>query len=99
MTGVELLDVSATGMLLACDCALDVGHRAQVRMMLGREPFAAWIEVKRAAAIEPASPHGSTRCLVGAAFTSLDEQSARALHAFLPQTSSLPRTSSHAGVR
>jgi len=86
MTGVEVLDVSATGMLLACDCALDVGHRTQVRMVLGRDPFAAWIEVKRVAAIDPASPRGSRRCLVGAAFTSLDEQSARALHAFLPRT-------------
>ena len=92
MTGVEVLDLSATGMLLACDCALDVGHRTQVRMMLGRDPFAAWIEVKRVAVIESASPRGSSRCLVGAAFTSLDEQSARALHAFLP------RPSSHVGV-
>jgi hypothetical protein len=87
---IEVLDLSETGVLLACDCVLDIGHRTQVRILLGREPFVAWIEVKRIAEIKGQSGRSPGRYLVGAVFTSVDDHSARALRQFLPSRPELP---------
>lgn len=78
---VTVLDLSATGILLSCDYRPGIGQRIQVRMVLNREPFVAWIDVKRVERT-PAPTDGDSAFLVGAVFSSFDEQSGRALQQF-----------------
>ena len=84
VSDIEVIDLSEAGLLLACDCAFDIGHRTQVRLLLGADPFVGWIEVKRVTEIQVPTPGKSKRFLVGAALVSIDDRSARVLRAFLP---------------
>ncbi|HJR59568.1 MAG TPA: PilZ domain-containing protein [Vicinamibacterales bacterium] len=44
---VELLDISQTGALVACEAALHEGTRGQIRIGLDEQPFIAEVAVKR----------------------------------------------------
>ena len=46
---VRLMDISATGALIACDERLPVGSRGRLHLVLGAAPFDAVVEVKREA--------------------------------------------------
>jgi PilZ domain len=79
---VELVDISHTGLLFSCTGSLKVGQRAQVRVLLGREPFSASIEVVRIER-ETLVPRNAGRIRFGAIFTAVDENSQRNLQRFL----------------
>lgn len=83
MLDVEVVDLSESGALLASSRRLGIGHRLQVRTVLGREPFAAWLEVRRVEEVRRLSTVASKRYLIGGRFTSVDETSARTLKRFL----------------
>jgi hypothetical protein len=81
----EVLDISSGGALMSTSAALHVGQRARLRMLLDREPFAAWIEVKR---VELGTQIGDEhRFRVGASFTALDATSQRTLQKFVREDS------------
>ena len=80
---IEILDLSDGGVLLTCDCPLEVGYRMPLQILLPRDPFVTSIEVRRVEEVQ-STPGGSRRYLIGAAFTSLDGKSARVLRQFLP---------------
>jgi hypothetical protein len=90
---IEVVDLSDGGVLLSCDCPLDVGYRMPLNILLGREPFVSWIEVRRVDEVH-VKPGGSKRHLIGAVFTSLDAKNARVLRQFLPSRPQIvPHTS------
>jgi hypothetical protein len=91
---IEVVDLSERGLLLSCECPLEVGYRMLVHMVLGREPFMARIEITRVEAVCIADAPAANRYLAGAVFTSLDDRSQRTLRRFLPrepQLNPLPR--------
>ena len=76
----EVLDLSLTGALIRCECPLRVGDRAQIRTMLNRQPFVAWVSVVRIAAQRG---DGSGRPSFGVVFLGSGEQNAAVLQRFL----------------
>jgi hypothetical protein len=44
---IEILDLSDGGVLLTCDCPLEVGYRMPLQILLPRDPFVTSIEVRR----------------------------------------------------
>lgn len=76
---VELLDISLTGALIACETKLPVGTRGQFTAGLASVPFTAQVVVGRHHP-RPA-PHGQTG--LGASFASMDERSRQHLEQFL----------------
>ena len=77
----EVLDISVGGALLSSSAPLRVGHRARLRTLLGREPFSAWFEVRRA---EEGTQHGQThRFHLGVSFTAIEEKARRTLQRFV----------------
>jgi hypothetical protein len=79
----EVLDLSLGGALIRCDYPLQVGDRAQIRTMLNRQPFVAWVSVVRIAA---EYSEGSSRPSFGVVFLGKDEQNAALLQRFLRRT-------------
>jgi hypothetical protein len=77
---VRVVDISASGALLATDTVPPVGSPAQVKTGLGTDTFASDIEIRRRA---KASDWG----VVGVAFTSMDERNRRSLDHFLKKAS------------
>lgn len=77
---VQLLDISASGVLLGCGQPLDVGRRARLRLRVGAEPITVMVEVRRLASA-PRPGHAGYR--VGAEFVDLDEGSRRTIEGFL----------------
>jgi c-di-GMP-binding flagellar brake protein YcgR len=81
VVNAEVLDISAGGALVSTSAALHVTQRAQLRLLLDKEPFSGWIEVLRLeAGTEVGAEH---RHRLGVAFTSLDDKSRRALVRFV----------------
>jgi hypothetical protein len=77
----EVLDLSVSGALVSMSAPISVGQRLQLRLLLGREPFQAWVEVRR---IDHGTVTGrANRVRAGVTFTSLDENSQRTLERFL----------------
>jgi c-di-GMP-binding flagellar brake protein YcgR len=76
---VQLLDISQTGALVACDSALPVGTRGKIRIGLGAEPFSAELSVKRHHAKSPRREQVG----LGTMFGSMDDRSKRQLELFL----------------
>ena len=76
---VQLLDISQTGALVACETRLPVGTRGQVRIGLGTTPFTAEVAVKRhhTKAARPG------QVALGTMFGSMDDRSKRQLELFL----------------
>jgi len=77
----EVLDISAAGALISSSAPLKVGHRARLRMLLGREPFSARFEVRRT---EDGTLRGQDRRhRLGVVFTAIEEQARRTLQRFV----------------
>jgi PilZ domain-containing protein len=75
---VRLLDISASGALLATDERFPVGARVRLQMLLGPTPFETSIDVKR----EEAAPDGRGR-VVGVSMASLQAPQRETLDEFL----------------
>ena len=85
VTSVELLDISTSGAMLSTEAILQVGQRAQIRTLLSREPFAAWVEVLR---VDIGTASGSVmRHRLGVTFTAMDEKSRKLLQRFVKDVS------------
>jgi c-di-GMP-binding flagellar brake protein YcgR len=80
---VRLLDISASGALLASDERLPVGGKGRLRLLLGGIPFDATVEVRR----EQPSPEGRGR-LVGVSMVSVQAAQQEALEEFLRRAGS-----------
>jgi len=78
---VQLLDISQTGALIACETLLPVGARGHIRAGLAAQPFASEVAVRRH------HPRQTSRGLtsLGAMFGSMDDRSKRSLELFLPR--------------
>ena len=76
---VQLLDISQTGALVACETRLPVGTRGQVRIGLGAAPFTAEIAVKR----HHTKVARVGQVALGTMFGSMDDRSKRQLEGFL----------------
>ena len=75
---VRLLDISQSGVLLACEALLPVGTRGQLRTGLAALPFSADVAVRR-----HADGRAHARAGIGAQFAAIDERSTRHLEQFL----------------
>jgi c-di-GMP-binding flagellar brake protein YcgR len=76
---VQLLDISQSGALLACEGGLPVGSRGQFRAGLAAMPFSAEVSVRRQQVRSPAKKQVS----LGTQFASMDERSQQSLDQFL----------------
>jgi hypothetical protein len=80
---VRLLDISASGALLATDLPLPIGSHASLRSNIANGPFSCGLEIRRHANTTwPGQP-----LALGATFTGMDEQSRRSLELFLKKAS------------
>lgn len=79
---VRMVDISATGALLATDLALPIGTHASFHTRIADGPLSCAIEVRRHARGQ--SPRQSA---LGVVFTKMDEQSRRSLEQFLKRAS------------
>lgn len=77
---VQLLDISLTGALIACEQKLPVGTRGQFTAGLAAVPFKAEVVLGRVHP-RPAPLKGQTS--MGAAFAAMDERSRTHLESFL----------------
>jgi c-di-GMP-binding flagellar brake protein YcgR len=75
---IQLLDISQSGVLLACEAPLPVGTRGQLRTGLAALPFCADVAVRRHAG-GPVHP----RSVMAAQFAAIDERSTGYLEQFL----------------
>ncbi len=76
-TRVRLVDISATGALLAADGPMPVGAAGHLRAGIG-QVFSAGVEVKRHATTGP-----RPALAMGTIFTNMDDRSRRSLEDFL----------------
>jgi len=77
----EILDISLSGALIRCECALNLGDRAQLHALLDREAFTAGVSVVRVRRDRSAAAPEARS--VGIVFTAIDQACARALSEFL----------------
>ena len=77
----EIIDISATGALISTGIPLNVGDRARLSLLVGREPFSAWVRIVRAE--EGTRAGGLVRHHLGVVFTSLDDNSRKVLSKFV----------------
>ena len=80
---VRMVDISATGSLVATDLTLPIGTRASLRSSISNGPFACAVEIRRQADVPP---RGQLPAL-GATFGDMDEHSRRRLEQFLKRAS------------
>jgi c-di-GMP-binding flagellar brake protein YcgR len=80
---VRMVDISASGALLATDLALPVASRATVHTTIADGPLSCAIEVRRQA--QGAMPRQLPA--LGVVFTEMDERSRRSLEQFLKRAS------------
>lgn len=76
---VQLMDVSASGVMFSSPVALQVGGKGHLRMRIGDRGFAAQVEIQR----EAMRPGANAARRLGARFASLDEASRLALDTFI----------------
>lgn len=85
----DVIDISATGALISTAVPLMVGARVRLSLLMGREPFSAWVRVLR---VEPGTRSDrGFRYHLGVVFTTVDEGSRKVLERFVRQDP--PRTS------
>jgi hypothetical protein len=77
---VQVVDISASGALLASDTAPPVGSAAHLRTALGAATFASDVEVKRRGTVAKSAA-------VGVVFTAKDERNRQVLEHFLKKAS------------
>ena len=80
-TDVELIDISASGVLLSASAKLRIGQQAELRLVLHRVPVVVHAEIVRVEPTDASFP--SSRHYYGARFTAMDDASALALRRFL----------------
>jgi len=80
---VQLLDISLTGALLACQTPLPVGTRGRLRAGLASDAFTAYLQVRR----EHPRNALPQQVGLGALFLSMDDTSRRSLELFLRRAS------------
>ena len=78
---VEVLDVSASGLLFTSPEPLRIGQHAKLRTVFGDVPFSATVEIRRCVRSRD-TQHGF---YVGARFAGLDEAMHRTVSRFLSQ--------------
>ena len=78
---VQMLDISQSGALIACETMLPVGTRGHIRAGLAAQPFAAEVAVRRHHPRQ--APKGYTS--LGAMFGGMDDRSRKSLDMFLPR--------------
>jgi hypothetical protein len=79
----QVLDISSGGALVSTGSRLKPGERAHLRVLLDREPFSAWVEVRR---LEPGTVLASEqRHHIGVSFVALDDASRRTLQRFVKE--------------
>jgi c-di-GMP-binding flagellar brake protein YcgR len=79
----QVLDISAGGALVTTASRLQPGERAHLRVLLDREPFSAWVEVRR---LQPGTMIASEpRHHMGLSFVALDDASRRTLQRFVKE--------------
>jgi PilZ domain-containing protein len=78
---VKLVEISRSGVLFACTQSLEVGQLVQIRMLLGRQPFSASIQIVRTAQHSATETRGAF-CF-GATFVEVDDSSRSHLQRFL----------------
>lgn len=74
---VRLVDLSASGALMASEVPLPVGSTGQLRFALGGDAFCPSVQIRRRAGIT------SRELLLGGAFISMEDRSRRRLEEFL----------------
>jgi c-di-GMP-binding flagellar brake protein YcgR len=84
---VQLLDISASGVLIAAPQPLEPGAIAEIQTRLGANPVLMQIEVKRVAPdAAPGKPAGRYR--LGSRFVAIDEAGKRGIQKFLHEGTS-----------
>lgn len=87
VVSTEVLDIGPGGVLLSTPASLKVGQRARLSVLLDREPFTGWIDVRW---VQTGTQAGTGhRFRVGGAFGLLDEPNRRVLRRFLRDESGL----------
>ena len=76
---VQLLDISQTGALIACETKLPVGTRGQLKAGIAAVPFTAEVVLNR----HHPRPAPNGQAGMGAAFAAMDERSRTHLEAFV----------------
>jgi hypothetical protein len=79
---VQMLDISQSGALIACETLLPVGTRGHIRAGLAAQPFSAEVAVRRH---HPRQAQGRGFVSLGAVFGGMDDRSRRSLELFLPR--------------
>jgi c-di-GMP-binding flagellar brake protein YcgR len=77
---VRVLDISATGALLAAETLLPVGSAAHLKTGMGSTTFSPEVQIRREARVGDSTG-------VGVSFTTIDERSRRSLEQFLKKAS------------
>ena len=81
----EVLDISESGAMISTALALSVTDRARLSLLVGREPFGAWVRVTR---VDPGTRVGRTiRYHIGVTFTSMDDHNRQVLQRFVRRES------------
>ena len=79
---VQLLDISASGVLVAAPQPLEVGTVAEIQTRLGADPVLMQIEVERIAP-DAAAGKPAGRYRLGSRFVSVDQAGRRSIQRFL----------------
>jgi hypothetical protein len=82
VSSAEVIDLSVAGALLSTPVPMSVGDRARLSVLLGREPFSAWVRVIRVA--EGTRSGGTVHYHLGVIFTAIDDNSRSVLTRFVP---------------
>ena len=85
VTNGEVIDLSVTGALISTKTRLEIGDRARLSLVVGRQPFQAWVTVVRVE--EGTRSGGEVRYHTGVTFLSLDEGSRDVLQRFVRRDS------------
>lgn len=80
---VQMLDISQSGALIACETLLPVGTRGHIRAGLAAQPFSAEVAVRRH---HPRASQQRGFVSLGAVFGSMDDRSRQSLELFLPKS-------------
>jgi hypothetical protein len=84
---VQLLDISASGVLVAAPQPLEAGTVAEIQTRLGADPVLMQVEVKRAAP-DAAAGKPAGRYRLGSRLVNIDEAGRRSIQKFLHEGTS-----------
>jgi hypothetical protein len=77
----EVLDISSGGALISTENPIQIGERGHLRVLLDREPFNAWVLVRR---VDAGTVRGAeVRFHAGVSFSAIDSTSRRSLQKFV----------------